>query len=242
MTDHRAGGAGQDRDGDRPPGSEDPLSRPLDAVDPRFTGAGRVEVPARARELIATRGPGASPMDPRVRLLRGIIPALAIAGVVLIGAVFFRALAPGPSTVALGDEAAIREAVAEQPQRICREQDGLPCAWLVVVDDRILALSTSGPIREEFGRQGVGWCPTSGYFGSNASGSRYDPAGNLVAGPSPRGLDRYAVRVSEVGEVVVDFNDRIAGRRAGTAREPIPPAGPDCADIPFGRDIDLRLD
>jgi hypothetical protein len=177
-----------------------------------------------------------------VRLLRGVIPALAVGGLLVIGAVFFRALAPGPATVALGSEQALRSAVADQPLRVCREPDGLPCAWLVVVDDRLLALSTSGPIREEFGRQGVGWCPSSRYFGSNASGSRYDPAGNLVSGPSPRGLDRYALRVNAPGEGVVNFNDRTAGRRAGTAHPRIPPAGPACAEIPFARDVDLRLD
>jgi hypothetical protein len=201
-----------------------------------------VELPARRRELVETHGPGPSPMDPRVRLLRGLIPALTIAALVAVGAVFFRALAPGPSLVVVGDDAAVQAAVADRPMRLCREDGGLPCAWLTVVDERLLALSTSGPVREEFGRQGVGWCPSSGYFGSNATGSRYDPAGNLVVGPSPRGLARYAVRVNDRGEVVVDFNDRIAGRRAGSAPTVLPPAGPPCAEIPFAWDVDLRLD
>lgn len=226
---------------DRAPRVEDPLSRPLDGADPRFTGARPVRLPARRRELVETSGPGASPLDPRVRLLRGIIPALGIAGLVVVGAFFWRALAPGPPIVVVGDEAAVHAAVGERPQRVCREADGLPCAWLTVVDGRLLALSTSGPAPEEFGRQGVGWCPSSRYFGSDAAGTRYDPAGEAVVGSSPRGLDRYAVR-SQDGEVVVDFGSRTAGRRAGSAQAVIPPSGEPCGEIPYMWDADLRLD
>jgi hypothetical protein len=241
MGDERAREpAGRGDDLDHAAAGDDPLVRPLDPADPRFTGSRSVPLPARRRELVATHGPGASPIDPRVRLLRGIIPALAIAGLLLIGAAFFRALAPGPSTVTLGAEPAVRAALAERPQRVCRETDGLPCAWLTEVDGRLLALSTSGPLPEELGRQGVGWCPSSGYFGSNAAGTLYDPAGNVVSGPAPRGLDRYAVRIREA-VVVVDFGSRTAGRRAGSAPRVLPPAGAPCQRIPFMWDADLRL-
>jgi hypothetical protein len=231
-----------DRDLDRPPGPGDPLAGPLDPVDPRFVGAERIEVPERPRRLVETIGPGASPQDPRVRLLRGVVPALGVVALLAFGAMFFRALAPGPSTVVVGDEGTVRAAVAERPLRVCREPDGAPCAWLTVVDSRLLALSTSGAVPAEHGRQGVGWCPSSGYFGSNATGSRYDAAGNLVVGPSPRGLDRFTVRITDAGEVAVHFGGRTAGRRAGSASESISPDGPDCDSVPYAWDIDLPLD
>lgn len=222
--------------------SEETFTHPLDAADPRFVGDESVALPERPRELVESQGPGYSPLDPRVRLLRGAVPLLFVAALVVIGAVFFRALAPGPSTVEVGEEAAVREAVSERPLRVCREDGGLPCAWLTVIDDRLIALSTSGSIREEYGRQGVGWCPSSGYFGSNTSGSRYDAAGTLVSGPALRSLDRYALRVREDGMVVVDFNDRSAGRRAGSSRAPRPPAGPECDAIPYDWNPDLNID
>lgn len=234
--------AGRSPDLDAPQGPGDPLSGPLDPADPRFTGLGRVELPPRRRELVESQGPGPSHLSPLARVLRGMIPLLVVVGLVAFGAMLARALAPGPSRVDVGDEEAVRAAVAEAPRRVCRGEDGFPCAWLTVVDGRLIALSTSGPIQEEFGRQGVGWCPTSGYYGSSVSGSRYDPAGNVVSGPSPRGLDRYAVRMGEDGRVLVHFGDRTAGQPAGKAPALIPPAGDACAEIPYARDADLRLD
>jgi hypothetical protein len=228
-------------DRDEAPRPTDPLRGPLDAADPRFVGAGPVDLPERPRRLVETVGPGVSPQDPRVRLLRGIVPALGVVALLAVGAMFLRSLAPGPSTVVVGDEAVVRAALAERPLRVCREPDGAPCAWVTVVDGRLLALSTSGAVPAEHGRQGVGWCPSSGYFGSNATGARYDAAGILVQGPSPRGLDRFTVRVNEAGDVVVHFGNRTAGRRAGTGT-PRPPAGPDCEQVPFAWDVDLRLD
>ena len=114
------------------------------------------------------------------------------------------------------------------------------CAWLTRVDGDLVALSTSGPLRAEFGRQGVGWCPSSGRFGSNSTGSRYDALGRLVEGDSPRGLDRFRVFVDD-GTVWVDFGSRTAGRQVGRPFDPIPAEGPECEQIPFDRDADLGL-
>jgi hypothetical protein len=86
----------------------------------------------------------------------------------------------------------------------------------------------------------VNWCPSSGYFGSNVSGSHYDQAGAYVSGPAIRGLDRFHVRLDDGGRVV-DFTSLTAGSRPGTAHEILPPEGPDCEEIPFDREADLDL-
>lgn len=179
-------------------------------------------------------------MDPRVRIMRAAVPLLFTAGILVVVAIFFRSLAPGSGVRVVGPEDAVREAVADEPARVCL--DGRqPCAWLTVVDDRLLALNTSGPLREEFGRQGIRWCPTSGYFGSETSGSRFDAAGRVVSGPAIRGLDRFHVWVDDAGDVRINFFSLTAGLRAGRPVDLIPPEGPDCDELPFRRNPDLRL-
>lgn len=214
------------------------LIEPLDPTDPRFTGFQRPPAEPRQRELVESRGPGHSPMDRRVRIIRMAIPTIAIAGVVAVAAVFWNALTPDSGALRVGEADAVAAAVAERPLRVCRG-DGPPCAWLTTVDGELTALNTSGPVHSEYGRQGVGWCPSSGYFGANSTGSRYDPAGRLVSGPANRGLDRFRLR-EEDGVVVVDFSRRTAGPRA-RAGDPRPRDGPACDEIPFDRDADLEL-
>jgi hypothetical protein len=212
---------------------------PLDAGDPRFTGVNG-SAPARPRRLVASRGPGVSPEDPRVRRLRVLIPVTFWLVVAAVAAVFLLGLDPGDSAVLVGPEAEVRLAVGERPRRVCYRQQA-PCAWLTAVDGRLLALNTSGPLSEEYGRQGVGWCPTSRQFGSNASGSRFDQAGNVISGPAPRGLDRFAVLVDREGRLRVDFSSLTTGVQAGRA-ELRPAEGPACEEIPFDRDADLDLE
>jgi hypothetical protein len=210
---------------------------PLDAADPRYV-PGAPEDVVRDRRLVRSAGPGPSPMDPRVRVLRIAVPGLFVAGILLVLAVFAVALRPARQVMDLGPEATVRAAVAERPKRVCLGGN-LPCAWVTVVDGTLLALNTSGPLREEFGRQGVGWCPTSGYFGSNALGTRYDQQGHVVAGPAPRGLDRYRLRLDAGGHVILDFRSLTAGLQAFRTRAVRAPLGPDCPTIPFDREADL---
>jgi hypothetical protein len=248
MSEHHDPDPGEDEpparargDDEASPGpfADDPLIEPLDAADPRFTGFESPEAPARQRELVESRGPGHSPMDKRVRVIRAAIPTIAIAGVVAVAAVFWSALSSGEGGVVVGDAEEVAEAVTDRPRRVCRG-DGPPCAWLTRVDGELLALSTSGSVQGEYGRQGVGWCPTSGYFGANSTGSRYDPAGRLVTGPAPRGLDRFGLRRDDDGRLVVEFSQRTAGPRAGDG-DTLSPAGSRCDEIPFDRDPDLEL-
>lgn len=223
-------------DGDR----EGRHAAPLDAADPRFDPRPGTLRP-RHRRLVESSGPGANPMDPRVRALRVMIPvtfAAVVAGVVLV---FFLGLSPRTSAQVVGPDETVRAELAERPHRVCYADAG-PCAWLSLVEGEVLALSTNGPLREEFGRFGVSWCPTSGYFGSNVSGSRFDPRGHVVRGPAPRGLDRYRLTVDDGGTLRIDFRSLTTGLQAGRTDEVIPPSGPECAEIPFDRDADLDLE
>jgi hypothetical protein len=235
-----AAGAWTDADLDADLDVADPrLEAPLDASDPRFLGSRGVDVP-RERRLERSRGPGAVPDNPRVHVLRLAIPALVVAGLLVTAAVFWRGLDPPSGRLVVGPEDAVRAAISDRPHRVCLN-DLLPCAWLTVVDGRLLALNTAGPLREEYGKAGVTWCPSSGYYGSNSLGSRFDQAGTLVRGPAPRGMDRFDVRVGDDGMVVVNFLDLTTGRQARHVEEVHPPDGPDCAEIPFDREADLRL-
>jgi hypothetical protein len=213
---------------------------PLDAADPRFVGAGEGAAPARPRRLVRSQGPGPSLNDPRVRIIRAAIPLLVLAGLAVVAAMLWRGLDPPSGRLVIGDEDAVRAAVADRPHRVCLN-DVLPCAWLTVVEGRLLAFNTAGPLREEYGKAGVSWCPSSGYYGSNSLGSRFDPLGRVVRGPAPRGLDRFDVRVDEAGQVVVNFLDLTTGLQQRHVEDVIPPRGPDCEEIPFDREADLRL-
>jgi hypothetical protein len=225
---------------DAPEAGDDGFVLPLDAADPRFAGSGdRVEV-ERPRRLVRTEGPGRSAYDPRVRLLRLAIPLVMLAGLAVTAAIFWQGLDPPSGLQVVGAEAEVRAAVADRPHRVCLN-GAQPCAWVTVVGDRLLALNTSGPLREEYGRAGVTWCPTSGYFGSNSLGSRFDPEGTLVRGPAPRGLDRYDLTIGADGQVVINFFSLTTALQQARVERVLPPVGPDCDEIPFDREADLRL-
>ena len=175
-----------------------------------------------------------------MRILRVAVPVLFAAGLVVVGLVFFTGLQPGAQTTVVGSEAAVRAAVAQRPKRVCFN-DNNPCAWVTVVAGELVAFNTNGPLAQEYGRAGVGWCASSGWFGSNVTGSRYDQHGTVADGPAPRGLDRFAVTVDDQAQVVIDFTQLTAGVQAAQAPQPQPPAGPHCTTIPFDRDADLKL-
>jgi hypothetical protein len=222
---------------DRP---DEELVAPMDAADPRFAGSAEQPPPPRARRLVRSQGPGPSPLDPRVRILRAALPLVAIAMIVAIGAVFVRGLGGGERERVLGDEASVRAAVADRPLRVCIGSF-YPCAWITVVEDELVAFNTSGPLREEYGRNGIAWCPSSGHFGSNNTGSRFDQAGQVVRGPAPRSLDRFGLKVDAEDRIVLDFSELTTGRRAAQVTGTQPPVGPDCDPIPFDRDAELEL-
>ena len=73
----------------------------------------------------------------------------------------------------------------------------------------------------------VPYCDSSGRFECPCHGSIYDLAGEYIAGPAPRGMDRY--QVSLVGDhVVVDTNVLLSGPPRGTNHFLTPAKGPGC--------------
>ncbi|HUG85161.1 MAG TPA: hypothetical protein VMM13_11380 [Euzebya sp.] len=214
----------------------------LDPFDPRFPAPQGSEADhVDRRSLVKSNGPGPSHGDPKVRVLRVAIPVLAIAGVAVVVAVFVSGLSPGGASAVVGPEALVRAAVAQRPFRYCFN-DANPCAWLTIVEEEVVAFSTSGPMPEEYGRQGVGWCASSGYFGANATGSMWDQRGRVVRGPAPRSLDEFATDVDAAGNLIIRFGSLNAGLAHWQIDGDVsPPSGPLCEQIPFDRTPDLVL-
>jgi hypothetical protein len=216
-----------------------PDEQPLDAWDPRFAGDSGPGGQQRDRRLVRSRGPGPSHEDPQVRRIRLALPLVFFTALGVIAVIFFQGLQPGEQHEVLGREASVRAAVADRPRRVCLN-DNNPCAWVTLVGDRLVAFNTNGPLPQEYGRDGIGWCPSSAWFGANATGSRFDQQGRVAGGPAPRGLDRFEVSV-RAGEIVVDFTQLTSGLQRDQVRQITPPAGQDCSQIPFDRAADLTI-
>lgn len=221
---------------DREPPSDE---QPVDGWDPRFAADTAPNGEDGGRRLVRSRGPGPSPEDPQVRRIRIALPLVFFSAMAVVAAIFFQGLQPGVQYEVLGPEAAVRAAVEPRPKRVCLN-DNNPCAWITIVDERIVAFNTNGALPQEYGRDGIGWCPTSGWFGANATGSRFDQQGRVAGGPAPRGLDRFEVSVHD-GLVRVDFTALTTGLQRGQVREVTPPEGAACDPIPFDRDADLTI-
>lgn len=219
---------------------EPPLGeQPIDEWDPRFAPSGDASAADADRRLVRSAGPGPSPEDPQVRRIRVALPLVFFAALGVVTLVFFQGLQPGIQYEVLGRESAVRAAVTERPKRVCLN-DNNPCAWMTIVGDRLVAFNTNGALPQEYGRDGIGWCPSSGWFGANATGSRFDQQGRVAGGPAPRGLDRFEVSVHS-GMVRVDFTALTTGLQRGQVPDVRPPEGPDCNPIPFDREADLTL-
>lgn len=73
----------------------------------------------------------------------------------------------------------------------------------------------------------VPFCESSGRFECPCHGSIFDLAGEYIEGPSPHGMDRYALTVKGDG-VVVDTGELAVGPDRGAKRYLEPPKGPSC--------------
>jgi cytochrome b6-f complex iron-sulfur subunit len=73
----------------------------------------------------------------------------------------------------------------------------------------------------------IPYCESSGRFECACHGSIFNLAGEYQAGPSPRGMDRYAL-AAEGNLLVVDTNKLEPGPDQGTHQFHIPPKGPSC--------------
>jgi Rieske Fe-S protein len=95
--------------------------------------------------------------------------------------------------------------------------------YVVNANDYVFALSQKCP---HLGCH-VPFCESSGRFECPCHGSIYDLAGEYIAGPAPRGMDRYEVTL-EGDNVVVDTGVLKSGPARGVKNFFTPPKGPSC--------------
>jgi len=91
-------------------------------------------------------------------------------------------------------------------------------SYLTRVDDAVVALSWVCPhlgCRAPF-------CDSSG-----CHGSKFNRAGDYMEGPSPRGMDRFAVEIVD-GMVIIDTSSTVAGLDPGKTTIDEPARGPHC--------------
>ena len=74
----------------------------------------------------------------------------------------------------------------------------------------------------------VPFCDTSKMFECPCHGSVFNVKGEYIAGPAPRGMDRFPVTI-EGDEVIVDTAALIEGPPRGVLTGPAEPAGPSCS-------------
>ena len=96
---------------------------------------------------------------------------------------------------------------------------------LVKIDGELIALS------EKCTHLGcrVPYCESSNRFECPCHGSVFNRAGELLAGPSPRGLDRHPYEIGEDGLIYIDTGTKIDGASPGTETIDEPSPGPSCA-------------
>lgn len=98
-------------------------------------------------------------------------------------------------------------------------------AYLTKVNGEIIAFSE---VCSHLGCR-VPYCDSSGRFECPCHGSVFNIAGDYLAGPAPRGMDKFGVEVID-GVVEIDTSEMIAGDPPGTVTIEEGPAGPACTE------------
>jgi len=96
--------------------------------------------------------------------------------------------------------------------------------WVANADGELFALSQRCP---HLGCR-VPFCESSGRFECPCHGSVFDIDGSYIAGPSPRGMDRYEL-ILEGDRLVADLDHLVAGPDKADSPTPRPARGPACA-------------
>jgi cytochrome b6-f complex iron-sulfur subunit len=98
-------------------------------------------------------------------------------------------------------------------------------AYLTRLDGEIVALS------EKCTHLGcrVPFCDSSGRFECPCHGSVFNRVGDYLAGPAPRGMDRYPVEEGDDGLLYIDTGDKSNGPEPGLLNVDEPARGPMCA-------------
>jgi cytochrome b6-f complex iron-sulfur subunit len=102
-------------------------------------------------------------------------------------------------------------------------------AYLTRIDGEIVALSETCT---HLGCR-VPWCASSGRFECPCHGSVFNRAGDYLAGPAPRGMDRYPFTTVN-GVIEIDTADAEPGEPPGTLTIDEPARGPACAEGDHG--------
>jgi cytochrome b6-f complex iron-sulfur subunit len=103
---------------------------------------------------------------------------------------------------------------------------GAARSYLTTVDSEVIALYWKCT---HLGCR-VPWCESSGQFECPCHGSVFNRAGDFLAGPAPRGLDRFATSVGDDGLVYIDTSRTLEGRPPGTETIDEPARGPSCQE------------
>lgn len=74
----------------------------------------------------------------------------------------------------------------------------------------------------------VPFCESSGRFECPCHGSKFTRAGDYVAGPAPRGMDRYPTSIGSDGLLYIDTGKKVQGAAPGSAAIEAA-SGPACA-------------
>lgn len=102
-------------------------------------------------------------------------------------------------------------------------------AYLTKIEGEMVALSETC---SHLGCR-VPWCASSGQFECPCHGSVFNRAGDLIAGPAPRGMDYYPTEVVD-GLVVIDTAEPVPGLSPGEMTIDEPARGPACAESSHG--------
>jgi len=76
----------------------------------------------------------------------------------------------------------------------------------------------------------VSFCDSSGQFECPCHGSIFNRAGDLLSGPSPRGMDEHPTEVGDDGLLYIDTGVVEDGPAPGTKTIDEPARGPSCAE------------
>jgi cytochrome b6-f complex iron-sulfur subunit len=98
-------------------------------------------------------------------------------------------------------------------------------SYLVKLDGEVVALSEKCP---HLGCR-VAFCDPANRFECPCHGSKFNRAGELLAGPSPRGLDRHPVETGDDGLLYVDTGVLEEGPPPGTETLDEPSGGGSCS-------------
>ena len=76
----------------------------------------------------------------------------------------------------------------------------------------------------------VPFCESSGRFECPCHGSVFNRAGDLLSGPSPRGMDEHPIEVGDDGLIYIDTGTVVEGPPPGTETIDEPALGPSCSE------------